>query len=63
VSESKAADKFEPLIVGLKIFLGEEPQVAQEILEVGQDIAERIRQAEQEGDGDEGKVEPENAHP
>jgi DNA polymerase III delta prime subunit len=34
----------EPLIVGLRIFLGEEhPLVAQEILEVGKDIADRIR--------------------
>jgi AAA ATPase domain len=35
---------FEPLIVGLKIFLGEErPLVAQEIFEIGKDIADRIR--------------------
>jgi hypothetical protein len=35
---------FEPLIVGLKIFLGEKrPLVAQEIFEMGKDIADRIR--------------------
>jgi DNA polymerase III delta prime subunit len=35
---------FEPLIVGLKIFLGDErPLVAQEIFEIGKDIADRIR--------------------
>jgi predicted nucleic-acid-binding protein len=34
----------EPLIVGLKIFLGEErPLVAQEIFEIGKDVADRIR--------------------
>jgi DNA polymerase III delta prime subunit len=34
----------EPLIVGLRIFLGEErPLVAQEVFEIGKDIADRIR--------------------
>jgi hypothetical protein len=34
----------EPLIIGLRIFLGEErPLVAQEVFEVGKDIADRIR--------------------
>jgi hypothetical protein len=33
----------EPLIVGLQIYLGETPQVAKEILEIGRDVAEGIR--------------------
>lgn len=33
----------EPLIAGLRIYLGETPQVAKEIFEIGQDVAERIR--------------------
>jgi DNA-binding transcriptional regulator GbsR (MarR family) len=43
VSKSDAAPQLEPLIVGLRIFLGESPIVAQEILEIGQDVAQRIR--------------------
>ena len=36
--------KLEPLIVGLRIFFGEErPLVAQEIFEMGKDVADRIR--------------------
>ena len=34
----------EPLIVGLKIFLGEKVRTAQEIMEVGEDVAKRIRE-------------------
>lgn len=34
----------EPLIVGLRIYLGESPVVAQEVLEVGKDVAQRIRE-------------------
>jgi hypothetical protein len=44
VSKSDAAPQLEPLIVGLRIFLGESPLVAQEILEIGQDVAQRIRE-------------------
>jgi predicted transcriptional regulator len=41
---SKSNDPLEPLLVGLKIFLGEErPLVSQEIFEIGKDIADRIR--------------------
>jgi hypothetical protein len=37
-------EPLEPLIVGLKIFMGEErPLVSQEIFEIGKDIADRIR--------------------
>jgi DNA polymerase III delta prime subunit len=39
----------EPLVIGLRIFLGEErPLVAQEIFEVGKDIADRIRSTQAE---------------
>jgi len=34
----------EPVVVGLKIFIGEEFRTAQEIKEIGQDVAERIRE-------------------
>ncbi len=34
----------EPLAIGLRIYAGETPTVAKEVLEVGQDVAERIRQ-------------------
>ena len=44
LTASPAADALEPLVVGLRIYLGESPLVAQEILEVGKDVAERIRQ-------------------
>jgi ABC-type iron transport system FetAB ATPase subunit len=47
VTQSKVAANLEPLIVGLKIFLGERPLVAQEIFEVGQDVAERIRKRQE----------------
>lgn len=34
----------EPLITGLKIFLGEKVRTAQEIMEVGEDVAKRIHE-------------------
>lgn len=34
----------EPLVVGIKIFLGEKVRTAQEIKEVGEDVAKRIRE-------------------
>ncbi|NJM66933.1 MAG: hypothetical protein HC851_15325 [Acaryochloris sp. RU_4_1] len=44
LSQSTIAVDLEPLVVGLQIFLGKEhPLVAQEILEVGQDVAAAIR--------------------
>lgn len=36
------ASALEPLVVGLEIFLGNQPSTAQEILEVGHDVAKRI---------------------
>ena len=47
VTNSAAALALEPLIVGLRLFLGEKPRVAKEILEVGQDVADRIRERQQ----------------
>jgi tetratricopeptide (TPR) repeat protein len=49
LTASKAAAALEPLIIGLRIYLGESPQVAKEILEIGQDVAERIRSLTHEG--------------
>lgn len=43
VKNSAARKAFEPLEVGLRIYLGEEPQGAKEIVEVGRDVADRIR--------------------
>lgn len=43
ILHSKASEVLEPLIIGLQIFSGERPSVAQEIFEIGQDIAHRIR--------------------
>ncbi len=42
--ESPSAEVLEPLIVGLRLFLGEDVKVAAEILEVGKDVAKRIEQ-------------------
>jgi tetratricopeptide (TPR) repeat protein len=44
LTASKGAEALEPLIIGLRIYLGEAPQVAKEILEIGHDVAERIRE-------------------
>lgn len=43
LTSSNGAGSLEPLLVGLRIYLGETPQVAKEIFEIGQDVAERIR--------------------
>ncbi len=47
VASSKGAPALEPLLAGLRIYLGETPQVAKEILEIGRDVAERIREIEE----------------
>jgi hypothetical protein len=44
LTASSGAQALEPLSVGLRIFMGETPPVAKEILEVGQDVAQRIRE-------------------
>src|SRR3990172_2940199 len=43
LQSSKSAGVLEPLLVGLRIYLGETPQLAKEILEIGKDVAEKIR--------------------
>jgi len=45
LAASSGAAALEPLGVGLRIYAGESPLVAKEILEIGQDVAERIRAA------------------
>ncbi|MCX5770485.1 MAG: hypothetical protein NTZ09_09475, partial [Candidatus Hydrogenedentes bacterium] len=42
IEESPSAEYLEPLIVGLRVYLGEEVKAAAEILEVGKDVAKRI---------------------
>jgi tetratricopeptide (TPR) repeat protein len=44
LQSSAGAAALEPLVIGLRIYLGETPQVAKEILEIGQDVAGRIRE-------------------
>jgi len=44
LSASSGAQALEPLSVGLRIYMGETPAVAKEIVEVGQDVAQRIRE-------------------
>ena len=39
---SPAAELLEPLIIGIRLYLGKDVRVATEILEVGKDVAERI---------------------
>ena len=46
IIESPSAEILEPLIVGIRLYLGEDVRVATEILEVGKDVAERIRERE-----------------
>jgi tetratricopeptide (TPR) repeat protein len=41
---SKGAGALEPLILGLKLFLGETEYKAPEIVEIGRDVAQRIRE-------------------
>jgi hypothetical protein len=47
LKESPSAVVVEPLIVGLQLFLGEKVNVAQEILEVGKDVAKRIQERQE----------------
>lgn len=44
VRASRGFSALEPLAVGLQTYLGETPAVAKEILEIGQDVADQIRQ-------------------
>ncbi|MBI4908205.1 MAG: tetratricopeptide repeat protein [Acidobacteria bacterium] len=42
LQRSSANSKLEPLTIGLRMYLGEEPVVAKELLEIGKDIAAKI---------------------
>jgi tetratricopeptide (TPR) repeat protein len=42
------ASYLEPLVTGFKIYLGQEPTIALEILEVGRDVAQRIEDRKQQ---------------
>ncbi len=44
----EGVDSFEPLATGLQIYLGQSPQKAQEILEIGKDVAQHIRKRQVE---------------
>ncbi len=44
LAESASAEMLEPLVVGLRLYLGEDVKVAVEIKEVGKDVAERIKE-------------------
>ncbi len=43
LAQSEGAAALEPLAVGLRIFLGESPTKARELLDVGRDVAQQIR--------------------
>lgn len=47
LTQSPSAYLLEPLIVGLRLFLGEEVKVAAVIHEVGQDVAQKITEMQQ----------------
>jgi tetratricopeptide (TPR) repeat protein len=44
LAASKSTQALESLFVGLQVYLGETPPVAKEILEIGRDVAEQIRE-------------------
>ena len=48
ITDSKSRPELEPLEVGLRIFMGEQPRTAQEILEIGQDVVRRIRKRQEQ---------------
>jgi tetratricopeptide (TPR) repeat protein len=48
LQDSPSAKVLEPLVVGLRLFIGEDVQVATEIVEIGKDVAERIRKRQKE---------------
>ncbi|MHB0946811.1 MAG: tetratricopeptide repeat protein [Sedimentisphaerales bacterium] len=51
LQDSPSTQILEPLIVGLRLFIGEDVQVATEIAEIGKDVAERIRKRQKEIQG------------
>jgi tetratricopeptide (TPR) repeat protein len=46
--ESPSAEILEPLVVGLRLFVGEDVKAAAEIMEVGRDVVKRIEQRKKE---------------
>jgi len=46
--ESPSAEILEPLVVGLRLYIGEGVKAAAEIMEVGKDVVKRIKQRQQE---------------
>jgi tetratricopeptide (TPR) repeat protein len=47
IESSSAQQALEPLLIGLRLFLGEKVNAAAELLEVGKDVAKRIRECQQ----------------
>jgi tetratricopeptide (TPR) repeat protein len=48
--DSPSAEILEPLVVGLRLYIGEDVKAAAEILEVGKDVVKRIKQRQEEMD-------------
>ena len=48
LQESPSADLLEPLVVGLRLYLGEDVKSATEILEVAKDVVQRIEERHEE---------------
>ena len=46
--ESRSAEILEPLVVGLRMYVGEDVKAAAEIMEVGKDVVKRIEQRKKE---------------
>ena len=52
VRDSPSAEALEPLLVGLRLYAGEDLKAAAEILEIGKDVADRIRDRRQQLEAD-----------
>jgi tetratricopeptide (TPR) repeat protein len=50
VRNSPSAEILEPLVVGLRLYAGEDVKAAAEIMEVGKDVVKRIKQRQEEMD-------------
>ena len=51
LQDSPSVDLLEPLVVGLRLYLGEDVKAAAEILEVARDVVQRIDERRLELDG------------
>ena len=47
IESSSAQQALEPLLIGLRLFLGEKVNAAAELLEIGEDVAKRIQECQQ----------------